>query len=87
MSQILQNTVRSPRPHPQARDRKTAPEDDSCRKAEPEHHGAEQHVKNFEREEDDEQQQGYCWQVGLLCHSCDEGRGVGLDDAGVGEKG
>ena len=85
--QILQNALRPPRPHPQPSDRKTTPENDLCRKAEPEHDRAEQHIEDLEREEDDEQQQGYCCQVGLLCHSCDEGRGVGFNDAGVGEEG
>jgi len=86
MAQIFQNTLWTPRPHPQSSDRETAPENDFCRKAEPEHDSAEQHVEDLEREEDNEEQQGYCCQVWLLCHRCDDGRSVGLDDAGVGEE-
>ena len=54
MPKVLQDTLWTPRPHPETRNRKTAPEDDACRKAEPEHDSAEQHVENLEREEDDE---------------------------------
>lgn len=54
MPQILQNALRPPRPHPQASDRNTTPENDACRKTEPEHDRAEQHVEDLEREEDDE---------------------------------
>lgn len=87
MPKVLHNTVWTPRPHPETSDRKTGPENDACRKAEPEHDRAEQHVEDLEREEDDEQQQGYRCQVGLLCHCCDERRGIRLDDAGGGEEG
>lgn len=60
MAQILQNALWTSRPHPQSSDGKTAPENDLCRKTKPEHYRAEQHIEDLEREEDDEQQQGYC---------------------------
>lgn len=54
MPQILHHALRPPRPHPKTRDRKTAPENDLRRKAEPEHDSADEHVEDLEREEDDE---------------------------------
>lgn len=54
MPKVFQNTLWTPRPHPETSNRKTTPENDLCRKTEPEHDRAEQHVEDFEREEDDE---------------------------------
>ena len=83
MAQILQNALWSPRPHPQTSNCKTAPENDLCRQAEPEHNCAEQHVENFEREEDDQEEEGEGREVGFLRERVHEGRCVGFEDAGV----
>lgn len=64
--QIVQNPLWPARPHPQADDRETAPKQHSHRQPQPEHDGAEQHVEDFEREEEDQEEQGQGCQVGLL---------------------
>jgi hypothetical protein len=85
--QIRQNALWPARPHPQAHDRQTAPEQDFRREAQPEHDGAEQHVEDLEREEDDYEEQGEGREVGFLREGVDERRCVGFEDAGVGEEG
>jgi hypothetical protein len=85
--QILQNPLRPARPHPEADDGQTAPEQNLGREPQPEHDGAEQHVEDLEREENDQEKQGEGREVGFLGERIHERRCVGFEDAGVGEQG
>lgn len=73
-------------PHPEPHERQAAPERDAADQPHPEHDGVDEHVENFEGQKEDQEEEGEGCEVRFLRQGVDEGRCVGLQVVGVGEK-
>ena len=74
-------------PHPQAHDQDTAPEGEAERQVDPEDDGAVHHVKDLERDEEDEEEGDDGCDIGLRDEFVEKGREVRGEGAGEAEEG